>query len=406
MNRHTDALWDQAHAFMPYPASPVAHAATGPLSGLSFAAKDIYHVKGYPTSGGQPLLMAVWGVQDRTAPVVQSLLDAGARFVGKTVTDELAFSMNGQNAHFGAPINGAVAERISGGSSSGSASAVSNRLCDFALGSDTGGSVRAPANHCGLVGMRPSQGRISLQDTMALSPSLDTCGWFARDVPTFARVAQVLLGDDAQPLPDHIRLLAPTDMWALATPGALKALKPVRQQAEQCLGKAKPVRIMQDDMDTMYWHFRAIQGREAWDVHGGFLQRFQPVLGAAVAQRFDWSSKVSDEQVAKALRYIWDHLDHPLTVDEIAGHVGVSRATLGRLFRKHMRRSIIDEIASNRLEKARELLALGKLPVKEVAVACGFSTPNYFNNVFRKATGATPRKFRLATAKNRTSSFT
>ena len=115
---------------------------------------------------------------------------------------------------------------------------------------------------------------------------------------------------------------------------------------------------------------------------------------------------VPDEQVAKALRYIWDHLDHPLTVDEIAGHVGVSRATLGRLFRKHMRRSIIDEIASNRLEKARELLALGKLPVKEVAAACGFSTPNYFNNVFRKATGATPRKFRLATAKNRTSSFT
>ena len=115
---------------------------------------------------------------------------------------------------------------------------------------------------------------------------------------------------------------------------------------------------------------------------------------------------VPDEQVAKALRYIWDHLDHPITVDEIAGHVGVSRATLGRLFRKHMRRSIIDEIASNRLEKARELLALGKLPVKEVAAACGFSTPNYFNNVFRKATGATPRKFRLATAKNRTSSFT
>lgn len=115
---------------------------------------------------------------------------------------------------------------------------------------------------------------------------------------------------------------------------------------------------------------------------------------------------VPDEQVAKALRYIWDHLEHPLTVDEIAGNVGVSRATLGRLFRKHMRRTIIDEIASNRLEKARELLALGKLPVKEVAAACGFSTPNYFNNVFRKATGATPRKFRLATAKNMTSSFT
>ena len=175
----------------------MAHAATGPLSGLSFAAKDTYHVKGYPTSGGHPMLMALQGVQGRTAPVVQSLLDAGARFAGKTVTDELAFSMNGQNAHRGSPINGAVTERISGGSSSGSASAVSNRLCDFALGSDTGGLVRTPANHCGLVGMRPSQGRINLQDTMSLSPSLDTCGWFARDVPTFARVAEVLLGKDA-----------------------------------------------------------------------------------------------------------------------------------------------------------------------------------------------------------------
>ncbi len=320
MSRHTDALWDSAHAFMPYPASPVDHAATGPLSGLSFAVKDIYHVKGYPTSGGQPMLMALGGVQDRTAPVVQSLLDAGARFVGKTVTDELAFSMNGQNAHFGAPINGAVAERISGGSSSGSASAVSHRLCDVALGSDTGGSVRAPANHCGLVGMRPSHGRISLQDTMALSPSLDTCGWFARDVPTFARVAQVLLGQDARPLPGQVRLLAPTDMWSLATPGALKALKPVRHKVEQCLGKAKPVRIMLGDLDSMYWHFRAIQGREAWDVHGAFLQRFRPVLGAAVAQRFDWSSQVSDAQVAKARAFRDRWRQH---MQQVLGHDGV-----------------------------------------------------------------------------------
>ena len=320
MSRHTDTLWDPAHAFMPYPASPVPHASTGPLSGLSFAVKDIYHVKGYPTSGGQPMLLALWGIQDRTAPVVQSLLDAGARFVGKTVTDELAFSMNGQNAHFGAPINGAVAERISGGSSSGSASAVSHRLCDFALGSDTGGSVRAPASHCGLVGMRPSHGRISLQDCMALSPSLDTCGWFARDVPTFARVAQVLLGEDAQLLPERVRLLAPAEMWSLATPGALKALKPVRQTVEQCLGKAKPVRILLEDLDRMYWHFRAIQGREAWDVHGAFLQRFRPVLGAAVAQRFDWSAQVSDAQVAqaRAFRDRWrSHMHELLGTDGV-----------------------------------------------------------------------------------------
>ncbi len=155
-------LRDAARAFMPYPDAPVAHATSGPLAGLAFAVKDLFDVAGYPTSGGQPFVLAMSGIKTTTAPTVQRLLDAGARFVGKTITDELAFSMNGQNAHFGSPVNGAAPDRISGGSSSGSASAVSNGLCDFALGSDTGGSVRAPANHCGLVGLRPTHGRISL----------------------------------------------------------------------------------------------------------------------------------------------------------------------------------------------------------------------------------------------------
>src|SRR5918998_1321207 len=128
---------DPARAFVPYPPVEVAHAPSGPLSGLTFAAKDLFDVAGYPTGGGSPHVLAMSGIKTRTAPVVQQLLDAGARFVGKTVTDELAFSMNGNNAHFGAPINGAAPERITGGSSSGSASAVSSRLCDFALGSDT-----------------------------------------------------------------------------------------------------------------------------------------------------------------------------------------------------------------------------------------------------------------------------
>jgi hypothetical protein len=130
------------------------------------------------------------GIKTRTASTVQKLLDAGARFVGKTVTDELAFSMNGNNAHFGAPINGAAKDRITGGSSSGSASAVSSGLCDFAIGTDTGGSVRAPANHCGLYGLRPTHGRISLEGALDLAPSLDSCGWFARDIGTFARVGR------------------------------------------------------------------------------------------------------------------------------------------------------------------------------------------------------------------------
>ncbi|MFS2166680.1 amidase family protein, partial [Variovorax sp. Varisp62] len=182
-------LHDPAHAFVPYPDAPVPRAATGPLVDLSFAAKDLFDVAGYPTGGGNPIVLAMSGIKTRTAPTVQKLLDAGARFAGKTVTDELAFSMNGNNAHFGAPVNGGAPLRITGGSSSGSASAVSSNLCDFALGTDTGGSVRAPANHCGLYGLRPTHGRVSLEGALDLAPSFDTCGWFARDVGTFARVA-------------------------------------------------------------------------------------------------------------------------------------------------------------------------------------------------------------------------
>lgn len=320
MNPHTDALHDPAHAFMPYPAVPVPCAGTGPLAGLSFGVKDLFHVRGYPTSGGQPLLLALLGVRQTTAPTVQRLLDAGARFAGKTVTDELAFSMNGQNAHFGAPINGAAPDRITGGSSCGSASAVSNGLCDFTLGTDTGGSVRAPASHGGMVGLRPTHGRVSLHGVLDLAPSLDTCGWFTRDVPTFARVADVLLGPDPAPLPHDVCLLAPADLWALATPAARRALAPARARVEAVLGKARPAKVVLDDLDAMYWHFRHIQGREAWQTDGGFITRFAPPLGPGVAERFAFSRDVTDAQVVDAQAFRTRFTAH---MKALLGHDGV-----------------------------------------------------------------------------------
>ncbi|HEX4234455.1 MAG TPA: amidase [Caldimonas sp.] len=297
-------LRDAARAFMPYPDAPVAHAPRGPLAGLTFAVKDLFDVAGYPTSGGQPFVLAMSGIKTTTAPTVQRLLDVGARFVGKTITDELAFSMNGQNVHFGSPVNGAAPDRISGGSSSGSASAVSNGLCDFALGSDTGGSVRAPASHCALVGLRPTHGRISLERVLDLSPSFDTCGWFARDVATFARVADSLLGADVAPLPaDRVRLLAPSDVWALLAAEPLEALRAPRARVEDALGPAAPVEVVLDDFETMFWSFRFLQGREAWRTDGALIERFAPPLGAGIKERFAWSREVTDAQVAAAAAF-------------------------------------------------------------------------------------------------------
>jgi amidase len=313
-------LHDPAHAFVPYPDVPVPHAATGPLSGLRFGVKDLFDVAGYPTGGGSPFLLAMSGIKSTTAPTVQRLLDAGAAMVGKTVTDEFAFSMNGNNAHFGAPMNGAAPDRFSGGSSSGSASAVSSGLCDFALGTDTGGSVRAPANHCGLYGLRPTHGRIALAGVLDLAPGFDTCGFFTRDSHSFARVAHVLMDADPVALPATPRLLWPTEVWALLAPDVLADAKPVAEQVQAVLGTARPVAVVRDSFDAMYWHFRHLQGRESWMTDGPLIERFAPPLGPGVAERFAWSRQVTDAQVAAASAF---RAAYAQQIDDLLGHDGV-----------------------------------------------------------------------------------
>lgn len=288
---------DSLRCWVPYPATPVAHSGEGPLAGLTMAVKDLYDVKGYPTGAGSPHVLAMSGIKKSTAPIVAKLLKAGARFVGKTVTDELAFSMNGKNAHFGAPVNATAPERIAGGSSSGSASAVSGGLADFALGSDTGGSVRAPASYCGLFGIRPTHGRVSLAGCWPLAESFDTAGYFTRDGETFARVAPVFLGRDRSPLPERPRLLVAEDMMGLATPDAETVLRDAARRVSLQLGGTQPVRLV-DDIDKLYWAFRWLQGREAWEADGEMIDRFLPPLGPGVVERFAFGRTVTDQQVA------------------------------------------------------------------------------------------------------------
>ena len=190
----------------------------GRLAGLRFAAKDIYDIAGQTCCCGNPDWLASHPPAERTASAVAALLDAGATLVGKTLTDELAFSLNGENHHYGTPVNSAAPDRIPGGSSNGSASAVAGHLVDFALGSDTGGSIRAPASYCGLYGLRPSHGAIPVDGIMPLAPSFDTVGWFARDPQLLERVGDVLLGPATATGPG--RLLYATDAFERALPQA------------------------------------------------------------------------------------------------------------------------------------------------------------------------------------------
>ncbi|XP_043726263.1 amidase 1-like [Telopea speciosissima] len=207
-----------------------------PLNGLTFAIKDIFDVEGYVTGFGHPDWARTHLPAVSTAPVVTALLNAGATSVGKTVLDELAYSLNGENIHYGTPVNPCAPDRIPGGSSSGSAVAVAGNLVDFSLGTDTGGSVRAPAAYCGIYGIRPSHGLVPISGVVPNSQSFDTVGWFARDPVVLNQVARVLLQlPNVEPVqPSHI--IVPDDCFQLVSIPSDRVTQVLLKSVEKLFG--------------------------------------------------------------------------------------------------------------------------------------------------------------------------
>lgn len=294
---------DTMNAFLDRPTLSVPHAASGPLAGLTLAVKDIFDIAGGRTGNGNPQIYDEATPAAATMPAVQAMFHAGAAFAGKTQTDELAFSLMGQNAHFPNPINPAAPDRVTGGSSSGSAAAVAAGLADIACGSDTGGSIRAPASFCGLIGLRTSHGRISLAGAMPLAPSLDTFGWFARDAATYEAVGAVLLGEDAHawrlsraissPLLDALLL---GEDEAAEYGHMLDTARPAIG-APQPVGSAAPFEI-----DALYTMFRLIQAYEAWAAHGSWISQRDRGLGPGVKERFAYGADIDAATYAEEIR--------------------------------------------------------------------------------------------------------
>ncbi len=297
---------DRLNAFLDLPDVPVASAPAGPLAGLTLAVKDIFDVKGYVTGCGSPDKYAEGKPAASTAPAVQALLDAGARFAGKTQTEELAFSMIGQNVHFSNPVNPAAPDRVTGGSSSGSAAAVAGGLADIGTGSDTGGSVRAAASFCGLIGLRTTPGLISLAGTMPLAPSFDTFGWFARDAATYEAVGTVLLPPAAGAPLDGIqrpRLISlPALDELVAGPAEATAYGRMRRVVEQALGPVHAAKQPPFGIDELYWATRRLQAHEAWAEHGAWISVPGRRIGAAIHERFAFGKTVSAADVAADTR--------------------------------------------------------------------------------------------------------
>jgi len=281
--------------FVTGPSVRIPGAPNGPLAGLTFAAKDLFDVAGHPTGGGNPDWARQNPLPTRHAWAVQRLLDAGATLIGKTITDEVSLGILGENPFDGTPLNPTAPDRVPGGSSSGSASAVAQGLCDTALGTDTGGSVRVPASFCGLYGIRPTHGRLDLTGMLPQAPSSDTTGWFARDATTFARVSEVMLGE-ASPATLPTRLVVAVDAFGFADDATTTALQPVVHALSALMKDVRDDLLAPAGLTAWARAQRALQPWEAWQTFKPWLERDNPRLQYSVARNLARGAAIPESE--------------------------------------------------------------------------------------------------------------
>jgi amidase len=290
---------DDLGAFVAHCDKVIEGADEGLLKGLTLAVKDIYDVEGCHTGCGNPDWLRTHEIAEKSAPAVQKLIDAGATMIGKTVTEEMAYSIVGENHYYGAPVNVSAPGRVAGGSSSGSAAAVAAGDAHLALGSDTGGSVRIPASFCGIYGLRPTHGRIPLDGIMPLAASYDTIGWFARDPAVMSGAAHILFDDWNEP-EILTRLYVPEDLWALASEEVQAALAPALDTLARIVNPPISMLAAEDyDLGNMYNAYSVLQGREAWETHRDWIEEVNPTFGPGIAERFEFIAKITDDEVAR-----------------------------------------------------------------------------------------------------------
>jgi len=295
-------MQDTLGAFVPGVTIHRAPRRAGPLSGLTFAAKDLFDVAGVVTGCGNPDWAATHQPARTDAWAVDALLQAGATLVGKTITDEISLGLLGINRFYGTPLNPRAPDRVPGGSSSGSASAVAGGLVDVALGTDSGGSVRMPASFCGLYGLRPTHGRIPTEGMMTQAPSFDTVGYFARNATTFGQVGAVLLAEQVvDAFPDEI--IVATDCFALADEPVRRALLPVLDRLRHAAPVSESL-LANGNLRDWSHHQRVLQKSEFHATFRDWIDRVNPRLSAEVAGAFadDGHIPASNLAAAKTFR--------------------------------------------------------------------------------------------------------
>ncbi|GAB3485144.1 amidase [Marinomonas epiphytica] len=272
----------------------------GPLSGLSFVFKDLFDVQGYVTGAGNPKWLASHSIAEQSSPIIMTLLEAGAACEGRVQTDELAYSLNGQNIHYGTPVNPVAPDSLPGGSSSGSVVCVANGMVDFSIGTDTGGSIRVPASYCGVYGLRPTLGQIDLSHSFTLSKSFDTAGVFAKDLGVLSCVFKQLAKQVEQSHSSASTLYMEQSFAQWLDPDRLAQLKNWCDQAGIELTQTNFIGEYQYQFEELSLLFRTIQGYELVTEHQDWLEQYGDSLDPAILARVEWAQTITKERYLNA----------------------------------------------------------------------------------------------------------
>lgn len=287
---------DICNAFVPGEMVTVPPNKAGKLSTLIFAVKEVYDVKGFVTGAGNPTWKNTHFVAQVTAPAVELLLNEGAMLVGKTISDEMAFSLDGENFHYGTPLNSKCPERIPGGSSSGSAAAVAGGMVDFALGTDTAGSMRIPASYCGVYSIRTTHGAVSLAGVHPMAVSFDAAGWFTRTPEMLARVGSVMLGIEIPSFSASKFIIARDLFNTTDTVSAAKYDTFIRSLAKFNIEIAE-TDLGKPDFATWIETLRTIQWWELNQAHGEWIFSHLNTFGAEIRGRLEKISSVTRSEM-------------------------------------------------------------------------------------------------------------
>ena len=304
---------------MPHsPINPIVESYNGNLKNLKFVLKDMCDVKNIKTSCGNPDFYKACEPAKKHAEFLSNILSEGAILEGITICDEFFYSVIGENSHYGTPKNLNAPNCVPGGSSSGSAAALTTDLFDFSIGSDTGGSVRVPASFCGLLGIRPTHGRINANGVYPMAPSFDTIGWFSNNIKTFQKIGEVLLDKNENENITFNQFVIAEDLLELVDTDIKNQFDSYYKELHPNI---KHIRLSKFSKSEIADNFRILQAGEIKEHVIPWIEKNKPKISLEINSRIEMASEILPLEIdaAKTFRQeIISEINNSLPEGDIA----------------------------------------------------------------------------------------